>query len=121
MSGMKVCLLAPGNSVHTLKIAYSLREEGHEVLVLSFHEPKTKDRFIEYIEPLFPPLGKLNYIANVRRIKRIVNDFRPDILHAHYVSSYGFVGSLLDYHPFIISVWGTTFLTFPKQVLFIST
>jgi len=31
MSGMKVCLLAPGNSVHTLKIAYSLREEGHEV------------------------------------------------------------------------------------------
>jgi len=90
-------------------------------LVLSFHEPKTKDRFIEYIEPLFPPLGKLNYIANVRRIKRIVNDFRPDILHAHYVSSYGFVGSLLDYHPFIISVWGQTFLTFPKQVLFIST
>jgi len=118
MSGMKVCLLAPGNSVHTLKIAYSLREEGHEVLVLSFHEPKTKDRFIEYIEPLFPPLGKLNYIANVRRIKRIVNDFRPDILHAHYVSSYGFVGSLLDYHPFIISVWGDDIFDFPKTSSF---
>jgi len=118
MSGMKVCLLAPGNSVHTLKIAYSLREEGHEVLVLSFHEPKTKDQFIEYIEPLFPPLGKLNYIANVRRIKRIVNDFRPDILHAHYVSSYGFVGSLLDYHPFIISVWGSDIFDFPKTSSF---
>jgi len=118
MSGMKVCLLAPGNSVHTLKIAYSLREEGHEVLVLSFHEPKTKDRFIEYIEPLFPPLGKLNYIANVRRIKRIVNDFRPDILHAHYVSSYGLVGSLLDYHPFIISVWGSDIFDFPKTSSF---
>lgn len=40
---MKVYLLAPATSVHTQKIAYSLKEEGTDVLVISFHKPVAKD------------------------------------------------------------------------------
>jgi L-malate glycosyltransferase len=36
-------------------------------------------------------------------------------LHAHYLSSYGFVGALLDFHPFVVSVWGSDVYQFPQK------
>jgi len=107
-------LLAPANSIHTLKIAYSLKENGYEILIISFHKPQVEDLNVVYIPALIPPLGKINYLLNIHKIKEVIRDFHPDILHAHYISSYGLVGSLLNYHPFIISVWGADIFDFPK-------
>jgi len=115
---MKICLLAPANSVHTLKIAYSLKENGNEVLIISFHKPLPKDINALYFPPIFSPLGKLNYLLHIPKIKKIVEQYRPDILHAHYISSYGLVGSLLNYHPFIVSVWGSDIFDFPNKSIF---
>jgi len=112
---MKICLLAPANSVHTLKIAYSLKESGNEVFIISFHKPLPKDVDALYFSPIISPLGKLNYLLHIPKIKKIVEQLHPDILHAHYISSYGFVGSLLNYHPFIVSVWGSDIFDFPKR------
>ncbi|MGC8870836.1 MAG: glycosyltransferase, partial [Brevinematia bacterium] len=112
---MKICLLAPANSVHTLKIAYSLKESNNDVFIISFHKPRVKDLEILYIPPIMSPLGKLNYLLHIPKIKKILEQSHPDILHAHYVSSYGFVGSLLNYHPFIVSVWGSDIFNFPKK------
>ena len=69
---MKICLLAPANSVHTLKIAYSLKENGNEVLIISFHKPLPKDINALYFPPIFSPLGKLNYLLHIPKIKKIV-------------------------------------------------
>ena len=112
---MKVCLLAPANSVHTQKIAYSLKEEGTDVLVISFHKPVVKDTNVVYLPPIIPILGKLNYFLSLYKIKKTVQRFCPDVLHAHYVSSYGLMGSFLKYHPFVISVWGSDIFNFPKK------
>lgn len=112
---MKVCLLAPANSVHTLKIAYSLKEEGYKVLILSFHKSIFKDLEVMYLPPINTLLGKLNYLVKIVEIKRIVDTFKPNILHAHYISSYGLVGSFLNYRPFIVSVWGSDIYDFPKK------
>jgi len=112
---MKVCLLAPANSVHTLKIAYSLKESGNDVFIVSFHKPLPKDVNALYLPSIMPPLGKFNYLLHIPKIKKVVEQYRPDILHAHYVSSYGFVGSLLNYHPFMVSVWGSDIFDFPKK------
>lgn len=112
---MKICLLAPANSVHTLKIAYSLKDKGYEILILSFHKPICKDLEVVYIPPVNILLGKLNYLVNILKVRNIINTFRPDILHAHYVSSYGLVGALLYYRPFIVSVWGSDIYDFPKK------
>jgi len=112
---MKVCLLAPANSVHTLKIAYSLKENGNDVFIISFHKPLSKDINALYLPPIIYPFGKFNYLLNIPKIKKIIEQYRPDILHAHYISSYGFVGSLLNYHPFIVSVWGSDIFDFPNK------
>ncbi|MGC8972566.1 MAG: glycosyltransferase, partial [bacterium] len=65
---MKICLLAPANSVHTLKIAYSLKENGNEVLIISFHNPQVKDLNVFYIPPTIPSLGKANYLLSISKV-----------------------------------------------------
>ena len=33
----------------------------------------------------------------------------------HYATSYGLLGSLVNFHPFIISAWGSDIFDFPKK------
>ena len=39
---------------------------------------------------------------------------KPDILHAHYATSYSLVAALTGFHPLIVSVWGSDVYEFPK-------
>jgi glycosyltransferase involved in cell wall biosynthesis len=59
--------------------------------------------------------SRLKYFKALPKIKSIINDFKPDILHAHYASSYGLIGALSGFHPFILSIWGSDVFEFPKK------
>jgi glycosyltransferase involved in cell wall biosynthesis len=59
-------------------------------------------------------IQKLHYLKALRVIKKYIKDFQPDILHAHYASSYGLLGALTGFRPYIISVWGRDIYDFPK-------
>ena len=41
--------------------------------------------------------------------------FKPDILHAHYAGMPGLIAALLNYHPFILTVWGSDVLINSKS------
>ncbi len=115
---MKICLLAPANNIHTQKIAYSLLRGGYEVIICTFHNAKISGIKVIYFPPIISIFKKLNYIFNIPRLKKIINDINPDVLHAHYVSSYGVVGYLTKFHPLIISVWGSDIYDAPKNPIF---
>ncbi len=67
------------------------------------------------VHPFCRPIGtKLDYFVNIWRIKKLVKELQPDILHAHYATSYGFLGALSNYHPYIVSTWGMDVLGFPE-------
>jgi glycosyltransferase involved in cell wall biosynthesis len=48
-------------------------------------------------------------------LKTIIKKFTPDVLHAHYATSYGLIGALSGFHPFVISAWGTDVMRFPHK------
>ena len=52
--------------------------------------------------------------------KKTIKDFKPNILHAHYASSYGILGYLIKFKPFILSVWGSDIYHFPNKNLLTS-
>jgi glycosyltransferase involved in cell wall biosynthesis len=119
----RVLLLADINSSHIQKWALSLAENGIEIGLFSFS--KLKQDWIrgkENIHILFTPdeqdvpkiLSKAIYPFLLPDLKRAIKEFKPDILHAHYASSYGLIGALAGFHPFIISVWGSDVFNFPK-------
>lgn len=114
---MRVLLLAPSKSIHTHKWALFYQKKGIEVKVVTFYDHYSKDNAQEVDTIVLPKRlpGKLSYFSGVFTLKKVIKDFKPDILHAHYVSSYGFIGALANFHPFYVSVWGRDIFQFPLQ------
>ena len=123
---MKVLLLSDPSSPHTIKWVNSLHRKGIEIFLfgLSKYDPTQYNDDIK-IESLHTPESikakldgnflKLMYLSAFPRLKKIIKTFKPDILHAHYAASYGLMGALAGFHPFILSVWGIDILTFPNN------
>ncbi len=127
MTARKLILLADINSEHTQKWAIGLSNSGYKIGIFSFSAPKTnwfKNYSIECLHKHSNVtnsnklLAKLAYITFLPKLKTIIKEFKPDILHAHYASSYGLLGALSGFHPYIISVWGTDIMKFPHKNLF---
>jgi glycosyltransferase involved in cell wall biosynthesis len=60
-------------------------------------------------------LKKVLYLKTLRDLKKYINEFSPDIVHAHFSSSYGLLGALSGFSPYFISVWGADVYDFPKK------
>ena len=130
---LKILILSDANSIHTLKWVESIREHHANLMLFSLFKPK-KDYLKRYIKLNVdvktpdlkskiknirnPNFSKLNYLIGIRQLKRIINDFQPNILHAHYASSYGVLAFISNYKPFILSVWGSDILDFPNRNFF---
>jgi glycosyltransferase involved in cell wall biosynthesis len=123
---MKILVLSDPSSPHTIRWVNSLHRKGIEVFLcgLSKYDSTQYDDGIK-IESLQTPnriKAKLDgnflksmYLAAYPKLKKIIKEFKPDILHAHYAASYGLIGALTGFHPFILSVWGIDILTFPNN------
>ncbi|MCO5260286.1 MAG: glycosyltransferase [Crocinitomicaceae bacterium] len=118
---MKVLILADINSSHTKKWVEGICTSGIEVGVFSLRTP-TNDWVNQYdnltIFPMKPEsgiLGKLGYLSQIKTVKEIVATFQPDIVHAHYATSYGLLGVKSNAKRLFISVWGSDVLEFPKK------
>lgn len=125
---MKVLLLSDTYSEHTEKWALGLAEMGVTVGLFSFNKAsyewhQRNPNITVFFEPeqkinaesLFT---KLSYLKYVTILKKIIKQFKPDILHAHYATSYGLVGALSGFKPFVLSVWGADVYDFPKRSKF---
>lgn len=124
---MRILYLADGDSVHTKKWVSSLLKEGHIIHLFSLNKfdgsdyTNTKDQFTYTIYNLsqyktkWGGLNKLSYLKVIPNLKRIISAFAPDIVHAHFASSYGLLGARSGFHPLIISVWGYDVFHFPNR------
>lgn len=123
----RILFLADANSPHTVRWAKSIFDAGFEIGIFCFHkidfsnysnfddiklyslnvsrelQSKSEDNF-----------SKLIYLKALKKIKRIINEFKPDIVHSHYASSYGLLGAMSGFHPYIISFWGSDVFQFPN-------
>jgi glycosyltransferase involved in cell wall biosynthesis len=122
---MRILLLSDTYSEHTEKWALSLAKSGVQVGLFSFNKASYNwYAAIPNIELLFEPtevisgtgIGeKLGYFKYLPVLKAKIKTFKPDILHAHYATSYGLIAALSGFRPFVVSVWGSDVFDFPKQ------
>lgn len=122
---MRVLLLADVASGHTEKWALGLARQGIEVGIFSLNktqfnwmanEPNVRVLFeLKERHVANGISSKLTYFTYIPKLKKIIADFKPDIIHAHYASSYGLLGALCRFHPFVLSAWGTDVMKFPQE------
>jgi len=94
-------------------------ENGHEIHVVSFENAQIEGTTVHVLK--LPVLVKNATfplkMVSIYRIKALIKRIKPDILHAHYVTNYGFFGALCNFNPFIITAWGSDVLIVPEARL----
>lgn len=88
------------------------RDLGDRLMLISFYPAEPIDG-IDLVH--IPGRGRYSPLFKIAKVKQLITEFKPDILHAHYASSCGLVAALSGFHPMIISVWGDDILVFPKK------
>lgn len=122
---MRILLLADINSAHAQKWVVSLAKHGIEIGIFSLN--KANSSWYEGLKGVtilkdgnsnvgsFSLFQKLRYLNQVTELKRAIKSFQPDVIHAHYATSYGLLGVRSGFRPLVISAWGTDVFTFPKK------
>lgn len=116
---MRICFLAPANSYHTKKWCKWFTESGNEVHVVSFIDSEIENVSVHFVETGASAESgdsqKIKYLLKAKEVKRIVNEIMPDIVNAHYATSYGTVAALSGLKGYVLSVWGADVYDFPQK------
>jgi glycosyltransferase involved in cell wall biosynthesis len=123
---LKILILSDINSAHTQKWALALAHKGLDVAVFSLSYP-VQDWYSQSSIVLLNEstinknkfsgnlVSKLSYLKLVPQLKKAITEFKPNVVHAHYASSYGLLGALSGFHPYVISAWGSDVMDFPNR------
>lgn len=117
---MKICFIADGSSVHTKRWLNYLANQGEEIHLICWKDTPGFDPGINIhrlktfgaIVGIFSQY--LNFYSWCLQAKKIVNEIKPDILDGHFVTTYGFIAARANYHPLVVTVWGSDILILPK-------
>ena len=63
----------------------------------------------------FPYRGFLGYFLMVPAIRKLLKTIAPDVVNVHYASGYATTARLVNYHPWVLSVWGSDIFDFPYK------
>jgi glycosyltransferase involved in cell wall biosynthesis len=121
---LRICYIADGISIHTQRWVGYFARKGHEVHVISNRFPpdcKGYDGNIElhHLTTLFPKLGViaryLSFPLWVFQVRRLIRKINPNIVDAHFITVYGYLGAFSSFHPLVLTAWGSDILITPKN------
>jgi glycosyltransferase involved in cell wall biosynthesis len=137
---LRIAVLGDFDGPHTRAWVQTFVERGHDVHAISYYAPRTEldgltlhvlnearrtmvgDQHAgrlpssgrgQGLKKLVPPnLLRVINATRYRRagLRRLLEEIRPDVFHAHYAVEHGFYGAFAGYHPYVISAWGSDLL-----------
>ena len=116
---MKICFVGPAGSAHIRKWCAWFIGRGHAVHVISFTPgeiPGVSVHLVDLgVDPDGSDLGKLKYLTAGGKIRKIIREIQPDVVNAHYATSYGIAMALSGVKGYALSVWGSDIYDFPRR------
>jgi len=111
---MKICLIADATSVHTQRWASYFMQQGDDVHLITYEPPSNQIKGVELhvIKSVFNNMY-LAFIPRHLKIYFLVRKINPDIVHAHFISKFGFHAAFLGFYPLVLSAWGDDILIIP--------
>ena len=130
---MKILILSDANSVHTYRWAKSLKDKGINIEIFSLFKDQNQfspsykslginvttsnaNRFVFY--KYTRNITKIFYVVALRKLKKCLKRFNPQLIHSHYLSSYGILAMLSGFRPYYISIWGDDVFLSTKNFIF---
>ena len=118
---MRICFLSDYQLIHTYRWAKFFVPK-HEVHLISLEAPSEKTSSIDpekYEElgiklQIIPRKG-LNKLFGPSRVRKLLREIKPNVVHAHYITHYGYLGATSGFHPLVMTAWGTDVLIEPHS------
>lgn len=110
--GRHLCLLGDANSVHLRRWAQEMAARGWRVSVVTAR-PQAIDGVEQHVLPAVARSS--DWLWRVGAARRAVAALAPDLVHAHYVTSYGWLGARCGRRPLVMTAWGSDLLVTPKR------
>jgi len=108
---MRLCFLAAGNSVHSHRWIRFFAEKGHDIFWISLAPLDEQALPGVTCYDLSSDFGRLaSLAAAVPKIRRIIREITPEVVHAHYAGSYGVLGAISGFQPLVLTAWGSDIL-----------
>ena len=113
---MKVLLLIDSRSIPFVdKWYFSIKKRGVDIKVLSFFKSKNiPENDIIYIGTKLPG-HRFKMLFSLNKVKKKINEFSPQIIHAIQVTRQGFLASLIGRKPFVVTAIGSDVFIEPKK------
>jgi L-malate glycosyltransferase len=108
-----VLFVSDAQSIHTRRWAEHYRNQGLSVHIASFREASIPGVQVHVLRT--HGMGRLGYFLALPALRALTRSIAPDVVHAQYVTSYGFLAAFAQLHPLVITAWGTDVLISPKQ------
>lgn len=117
---MRICFIADGGSIHTHRWVNYFAYAGHDVHLISnmfaagFHTDVKQHKLVGIIKPVqyakYPTA-----MFWIPQTWAMIRSIKPDIVDAHYITGYGYIGVMSGFHPLVLTAWGSDILITPKR------
>jgi glycosyltransferase involved in cell wall biosynthesis len=131
---LRLAVLGDFDGLHTRRWIEVFVARGHHVHAICFYAPRNPlpGVTLHVLSPSMAPsasCGLASSAGGLRRrvppsllrvvhalryrragLRRVLDEIKPDVFHAHYVVEHGFYGSLAGFHPYVVSAWGSDLL-----------
>jgi len=102
---LRICLLGDGNFVPVVNLVRFLAAAGHHVQLITFDQPPSSALPAQLHR--IPLRNKAALLLGRDRVRDLVASIGPDVVHAFYLTSYGFLASKLTDIPVLATATGT--------------
>jgi len=111
---VRIVYLSIGRHVHTERWIRWFAARGHECHLLTVQPGTIEGVEVHDITSRIP--GKpLRYWWSLRKVKALLRHLRPDLLHTHFLTGYGYWGHFSGFQPNVLTVWGDDVYVTPRE------
>lgn len=118
---MKVLYVSSNGGIHDYRFLKKLVND-YEVLFLHYAAGEIIDEIdkLEHLQIISkkPAFRSMPLISERGHFKKVVDDFKPDIIHSGYVWQVGILAANSGFHPHLAMPWGSDILTEPDKSIF---
>ncbi|HNO04880.1 MAG TPA: glycosyltransferase [Flavobacteriales bacterium] len=113
-TAMRLLLLSGASSTHTIRWANAFVDRGIGTHLVTQHDPVDPPDPRVRVHRL-PHLGGAGYAFNGPRLRALVQEYRIDVINAHYATGYGLLARWRGRVPCVLNVWGSDVYDFPEK------
>ena len=114
---MRICYIGDGGSVHNHFMVEWFVKRGHAVLFLTDTPEKAPACEVRAVAPRHGRSWR--HLSAAWRVRRAIREWKPDVVHAHNVTGYGYWGALCGFHPLFLTAWGSDLYLLAKKNLLV--